>query len=267
MSENLSIQVRAQKVKRVAERLRPFLNRERGAEFSESEIGTAVMGLIEKEFDLMVDDLEDVLTSPGRSEYKSLLNILENRSAPEVAGDLRNEVEIAHAFGDENVFSGYKPFSKQKLAAMIEYLTNRGFDIYTTQLNKLLFYADLHFFDLESVSISGATHLHRPFGPVADQTEPLLKELQVEGRIDILKSPQRSGVRVKSQHGPMADSLSGKEQKLLDWVLSVYGKMSAREISELSHSELGYKYTKPNQPIAYKYAQFLKHRPPRDLFE
>jgi hypothetical protein len=267
MSENTSIEVRAQKVKQVAKQLRPFLIRERDEEFSEAEIGAAVNDLIEKRFDLFVDDLEDVLTTPARDEYKELLSILERHSSLVNARDVENEFQPALAFGDESVFSGHKGFSRKKLAAMIEYLTSKGFDIYTTQLNKLLFYADLHFFDLESVSISGAMHLHRPFGPVADQTDLLLKDLQLEKRIEILKSPVNRGVKIEAKDDLTEKDLTVKERKLLDWVLSIYGRMSSGEISDLSHSEIAYKNTKPNQPIAYSYAKFLKNRPPSDLFK
>jgi len=51
----------------------------------------------------------------------------------------------------------------------------------------------------------------------------------------------------------------------LVWVLETYGNMSSGEISDLSHNELAYKFTRPNQPIAYEYAKFFKYRPPSDL--
>jgi uncharacterized phage-associated protein len=53
------------------------------------------------------------------------------------------------------------------------------------------------------------------------------------------------------------DVLSAQEKKVLDWVSDTYGNMSASEISEFSHLEMAYKFTEPNEPIAYEYGKFF----------
>ena len=57
------------------------------------------------------------------------------------------------------------------------------------------------------------------------------------------------------------------QKKVLDWVSDTYGKMSASEISEFSHLEMAYKFTEPNEPIAYEYGKFFKKLPPRSLVD
>ena len=61
--------------------------------------------------------------------------------------------------------------------------------------------------------------------------------------------------------------LTDDERRLLDWVAMTYGQMSASEISDFSHREMAYKFTEPNEPIAYAYSKFFKHLPPKDLLD
>jgi uncharacterized phage-associated protein len=176
-----------------------------------------------------------------------------------------SEFQPIFDLGEASVFNGQRSFSRNKLGSMVRYLTSKGYDVYKTQLNKLLFYADLAYFDLTGVGISGAVYRNRPFGPVADPVEDLLKELDAKGQLNVITRPDQLGQRITAEMDPANDELASDERRILDWVLETYGKMKSGEISDLSHNELAYKFTKPNQPIAYEYAKFFKHRPPNDL--
>jgi uncharacterized phage-associated protein len=161
------------------------------------------------------------------------------------------------------VFEGHRPFSKAKLAAMMEYLTAKGHHVYKTSLNKLLFYSDLTHFAFHGRGISGAVYYNRPFGPVADPAGPVLSELIRENRINVEPRMQT----LEAVETADINLLSDDEKRVLDWVADTYGHMSASEISELSHREMAYKYTQPNEPIAYAYGKFFKHLPPREMLD
>jgi hypothetical protein len=55
--------------------------------------------------------------------------------------------------------------------------------------------------------------------------------------------------------------LSPEEIETLDWVLTNYGELSTSAISELSHREKAYKFTKQGEHIAYAYAKFFDKLP------
>jgi uncharacterized phage-associated protein len=148
---------------------------------------------------------------------------------------------------------------------MMEYLTGKGHYVYKTSLNKLLFYSDLSFFYLRNHGISGAIYYNRPYGPVADSAEPILSELIREEKVKVI--PRTRSLEAGAGAAESVDILTDEERRVLDWVADTYGDMSASAISDLSHREMAYKYTDPNEPIAYAYAKFLKHLPARDLLD
>ena len=145
----------------------------------------------------------------------------------------------------------------------MEYLTAKGHHIYKTSLNKLLFYSDLTHFYLFGRGMSGAVYYNRPFGPVADPAGPVLGELIRDERVKVDPRMQT----LEAAGDAPAEVLTDEEKKVLDWVADTYGHMSASQISELSHREMAYKYTQPNEPIAYAYGKFFKHLPPKSLLD
>ena len=108
--------------------------------------------------------------------------------------------------------------------------------------------------------MSGAVYHNRPFGPVADPAEDLLKELIGEQKVKVIELTGH----IESVEN-VEETLDQDERQMLDWVLATYGTMGAREISERSHTERPYYDTRPNEPIAYAYAQFLRQLPPKTL--
>ena len=65
------------------------------------------------------------------------------------------------------------------------------------------------------------------------------------------------------QPGPDAavNEPTAPEIETLDWVLENYGKMSAGEITERSHKEKAYRFTKPGEEVVYEYAKFFEKLP------
>jgi uncharacterized phage-associated protein len=263
--EEISTASLSQKIGSIIGRVQRVLSRELGDYVDERLVEDSIRDCVAQKIDRIEEGMLEMFTTPGRREYEELVSMIASRNAvTKAAVEVEEMVQIAQEHGDESVFEGFRTFSKAKMAAMIEHLTAKGHHVYKTSLNKLLFYSDLTYFYLRNQGMSGAVYYNRPYGPVAAPAEPILNELVREGKVNVLErtkmleaAPEKSG----------EDVLTREEKKLLDWIADTYGEMSAGAISDLSHREMAYKFTEPNEPIAYAYGKFLKHLPPKNLLD
>jgi len=255
----------SRKVHDIVGRVQSVMRREKGEDYDPRLIEDSLRTCVANALDRLEESLPEMFTTPGRREFDELAGILErNNAVSKAAVEVEEMVYLAEQFGDTSLFDGYRPFSRTKMAAMIEYLTGKGHHVYKTSLNKLLFYSDLSFFYLRSRGMSGAVYHNRPFGPVADPAGHILNELITDEKVKIVPRTQTLEAATPAK---APEALTEEEKKVLDWVADTYGHMSASEISSLSHREMAYKYTEPNEPIAYAYGKFLKHLPPKDLLD
>ncbi|MEO7674849.1 MAG: Panacea domain-containing protein [Pyrinomonadaceae bacterium] len=253
---NLILDLSARKIDSIVGDVRQFLRTERGIERPDNAIREGIADVLYSKLDLLTEDLREMFTSPQREEVREL----ERRLVSETAASVSMEEEVVTAMA--GVFSGHKDYSAEKLGAMMEYLLSKGRSIYKTNLNKLLFYADLTAYYLRGAGMSGALYLNRPYGPVADPAAEVLDDLIQSGRVTIAERTKHFETT-----GGSLKLLDDEEIKVLDWVIDTYGEMGAGEISDLSHTERAYKDTKANEPIAYAYAQFLRHLPAKTLLD
>jgi uncharacterized phage-associated protein len=250
-------------IDKIVGRVQDVLRRERGEYFDERLVRSAICRCVANRLEALEEGLAEMFTTPGRSEFDEMVAIIEERlPVARAAQAVEEMVHVALEHGDDSVFSGYRLFAKSKMVAMIEYLTAKGQNVYKTSLNKLLFYSDLTSYYLRGHGMTGAVYFNRPFGPVAEEAELTLGELVREGKVSLI---ERTKTYESAAAGEAAAVLSEDDKKLLDWIAETYGSMSASGISELSHREMAYKYTEPNEPIAYAYGKFFKHLPPKDL--
>ena len=68
------------------------------------------------------------------------------------------------------MYTGNRPFNSKKLYELIYLLTreetNNQQKMYPTKMNKLLFYVDFNNYKVFNHSITGASYLRLPYGPV-----------------------------------------------------------------------------------------------------
>ena len=254
---DVTVTVPAEQISRTALRMQEFYSKEYGEELPEWMIVDALAAWLEHRFEAVTEDLEIVLASPGRNETNEFRRYLEE-SMQSVRMEAHAEA-VAQISREEAVFSGNRIFSIEKLAAMAAYISSRGKDIYKTKLNKLLFYSDFVNFYLNGTSISGARYVHLPYGPVPDRYESVLQNLALTGMVEIIKGPGYDVIRAKDE--PITAVLNNKERETIDWVLDNFGQMSASDISEYSHREKAYRFTKSGEYIAYEYAKFFHKLP------
>ncbi len=258
-TDSLSTERLTRKIRDIVQPVKAAIKIETGENYDERVIEDSIKVGLANMLDRIEEDMLRMFVSPERREFQELVVRLERNSAAVV--EAQSEVTEAAA---EGVFAGNRPFSKEKLSAMIAYLTAKGHNVYKTSLNKLLFYSDLSYFYLRNQGISGAVYYNRQFGPVAEQAGPTLDDLTERG---IVKVVPRTQTLESADPVSLSATLTNDEKKVLDWVAETYGPMTASAISDLSHDEKAYKFTRPNEPIAYAYSKFLKKLPPRDLLD
>lgn len=251
----ITFEIPESRLKKLVGELRESIKADCGTEYSESVLRRSVIEWLNKRLDSYLEDACERLTSPSYEDAREFARLLDK------TGDNVVAFSPKHAMSDTDatIFNGYRPFSLEKMAAMVLYLANRTADLYKTKLNKLLFYADFVNYHLHGSSISGSRYVHLPYGPVPDAYEETLETLSHYGVIDLVR--QNSAELIKSGDGQVGDPLTDVERSTMDWVLERYGDCSATQLTEISHREMAYKNTRSGEEIAYEYAKFLAKLP------
>lgn len=273
-TNRFSINVSAHNVDRVVRNVHAFLTHEREIECDESIVRTALVDWTELKSAGIWEQAEEVLTSPHHgAEISEFIRIVELRieesKKPKVY--LPN-TEQPHLFDEkENSLNGFRPFSFDKLSAMIVHLSYRGKNVMPTRLNKLLFYADFSYFHGRNQSISGTGYTKLTHGPIYDGYRNILRFLEKKRQIRIkqIKSKGQDAqiILPKKSYRPSKSILSKVERNLLDWIVQTYDHLSTPELIKMSHREMAYWDTNWRELIDYKYSKNLEYVPPPYLFD
>ncbi len=240
--------------------------REYQQEFPAEHVSLALERWLDQHVDLVLEEVTELLTRPGSDEALEFGRMLERLEAP--AMEVTAETVQATAEDLHPMFSGNRPLSADRLAAMMGHFASKGIELYKTKLNKLLFYADLTGFYLTGRGLSGAHYVNLPYGPVPDRFEDMIDHAASLGVIDAAALPDKDpAIRSIKPGTEMPDVLDDSDRLILDWVAATYGGLSTAATTDLSHEERAYKDTRRGERIAYAYAQFLKKLPPKDLLE
>lgn len=255
-TSTITLEVPESRLRPLVAELRESIKADCGTEYSESALRESVIGWLNTKIDGLFEDAVERLTSPSWEEAREFARMLEK------AEGAKQQSAAATAMGDvamANVFSGRRSFSLEKMAAMVSYIAAKTTDLYKTKLNKLLFYADFVNYQLHGNSISGSRYVHLPYGPVPDGYEDTLETLNHYGVIEIKKL--NSADLIGSGDNPAMQFLTDDERSTLDWVIGEYGSMTASQLTEISHREKAYRFTKTGEEIAYEYSKFFEKLP------
>ncbi|MBU3911162.1 MAG: SocA family protein [Candidatus Omnitrophica bacterium] len=157
-------------------------------------------------------------------------------------------------------YSGFSGFDLDKMINMIVYVTEKTKGVFTTKLNKLLWYIDFLNFKECSKSISGSNYVHLPLGPVPDDYKWIIATAIEDGLIEeeeVILSPESAGIKYTSSVSAEESFFSEKEKKIMDFVIDYFKDYNCSQIKEKSHEEKAYRETKNNEKISYKYAASL----------
>lgn len=262
-TESVLVEIPVDSMERAIKAVGDFYKRETGRAYPEWAIVKAIKNVFEERIEVMSEDISELLTSPSSDESflfrRYLEESLESVQVFDAVSDVPNSRSAA-PHEQSNVFNGFRPFSADRLSAMAGYIASRGKEIYKTKLNKLLFYADFVNYYVNGSSISGSRYVHLPYGPVPESYEALLNSAATSGEIR-LEPAGTDAVLIKPGESDPARILTSEEMATLDWVIDSYGPLSTNAISELSHREKAYRFTKQGECIAYAYAKFFERLP------
>jgi putative zinc finger/helix-turn-helix YgiT family protein len=167
---------------------------------------------------------------------------------------------------EAGIFTGLKDFSPRALMEMMVFYAAKPGGVLKTKLNKLLWYADFTHYRLHGASISGATYVHLLYGPVPDNYGSYLaalcdNETLVSDEIDFgpdAAGEHMVGERLAATREPRADAIPPSAYAVLEAVHRRFRRTGSKEITRLSHEEVGYTATAHKERISYEYAAQLK---------
>ena len=189
---------------------------------------------------------------------RKLDELINNELNPDVRLSLLQSCLSSSQTVDE--YSGFTTFALEKMINMIVYIAEKSGGVFTTKLNKLLWYADFLYFKEYSISISGSSYCHLPLGPVPTDYKWIIAAAIGESLLseeEIIFSREATGTQFRALTSADKSHFSKEEIKIMDFVIHYFRGYNAREIKEKSHKEKAYQETRSNERISYKYAAAL----------
>ena len=147
---------------------------------------------------------------------------------------------------------------ERKLKALILYIATKLKDdplFGYTKLNKVLYFCDFQAYGSLGVSITGATYQRLDFGPAPRGIVPLRRQLEDSGAIAIESAIMPGGYvlrRIVARTMPDTSVFSTREMEIIDSIIAFARTLTASELSELSHREIGWIMTPPYEDIPYR---------------
>jgi hypothetical protein len=209
--------------------------------------------------------LKSLPASPPEKLFELLITQSEIRSRGELSRYAASSLimrladEISETAAAVDAFSGARKFSFGKLSAMVSFFTRRIENICPIKLSHLLFYSDFVNFSIHGRSITGSRYVRESRGPVLYRYESVLKSLWFTGAVQLKNAATDGPIAVGNRSD--IESLPLIELVTMNWVLVNFGSMTAHEISEYSHRECAYRFTRQDDFIAYEYARLLQKLP------
>jgi uncharacterized phage-associated protein len=164
--------------------------------------------------------------------------------------------------GGENTIQ----FDKNKMKHVILFFLERinNFHLGRTKLMKLLYYVDFDNFEKHGKPVTGAKYRKLPLGPVPEEAEDLIKEMEQNGEVEQVKAEvvRKNKVEYK-QHRLISKNakfdpgvFSGSELETIERVAKCWGDATANEMKEASHKETPWAATEDRKVIEYEMAEY-----------
>lgn len=199
-------------------------------------------------------------SSLSPNAHKKLSQRLEEILLAKTPEKIMEVVSFSSKRSIPGALTGYIRFRPEILMEMVVFFASKPGGVLKTKLNKLLWYSDFYHFHKYTVSISGATYIHLPFGPVPDQYELFLYSLMEEKDLICEEKDFGNGLigeNFIAQREIRCEVFSQQALGLLEAIYEVFKTHTSKSISDLSHKEIGYAKTKSGEPISYEYADEL----------
>ena len=183
-----------------------------------------------------------------KNAFEKSLSLKETDTAVMSLNLLRNSFDY-----EQDIYSGFKKFDLDKLIATISFFAQNQPLLYKTKLMKLLWYSDMLFFKENTLSITGLKYVHQQYGPIPYKHSIFLSVMEELGIVE-LEEQEYGDIILPKTSNNFLDKLSKKELETLRTVNSRFLHFKSKDISKLSHTEIGYRNTLMKELISYEYA-------------
>ena len=158
-------------------------------------------------------------------------------------------------------------FQKDKMKHVILYFLEHinNFHLGRTKLMKLLYYVDFDSFEKYGAPVTGAKYRKLPLGPVPDEAEEVISEMEARDEVEQIKAVSYVGGkptqyvqnRLISKNAKFNPSLfTGAEMEVIERVAKVWEDATATAMKEASHKEAPWAGTEDGKTIDYEMAQY-----------
>lgn len=157
-------------------------------------------------------------------------------------------------------------FDRQKFKELVLYMAEKSEidpNFGATKLNKLLFYADFLSYQNTGRPITGCRYQKLQFGPAPRALLPVIKELEQEGRCvsTVRQRMSRRQRRLVATEPADLGLFTADEIALVDEVLEYFWSHNAVDLSDGSHTFIGWKLAEIGEDIPYETALVGNPRP------
>jgi transcriptional regulator with XRE-family HTH domain len=174
------------------------------------------------------------------------IEILHNRStAPNI---ISTELEV------RSIPKESKDKFKQTLLYILNKVGSRP-NVGQTALYKLLYFIDFDYYEKFEEQLIGATYIKNTYGPTPVSFAKLVREMEDEGQLVEVKSKHFGYDQIKYVAAKEADvsCLSGRELKHIDDEIKRLAHMTAKELSELSHTDTPWRVAGDKEILNYEH--------------
>jgi len=158
--------------------------------------------------------------------------------------------------------TGFRRFDQKRFAAVVVWFCRRLGGAWTTQINKLMFYADFLNFKTATVSLTGSAYRKIQRGPVPTDYGHMLEwmeaaELLVCDEVAFPNGDTGYYYRLGAKSKSLDVQFAAHEQTVLEYVAAELGELTAKAISDRSHEEAAWRNTEDKKIISYREAMSL----------
>ncbi len=223
-------------------------------EMPSEAVGKTLGSIMESEvFMLYVKSSRYQLSEAEYEKIHAKLNNVINRDFEANRAALRFNCE------KRSSLNGYAPQSYEKIKNVILFYIKELGSIFSTKMNKLLFYTDFYSYKTRGVGITGLAYRAIQFGPVPIKWNVLYSLIEgVETEIVPFNNGNAGERLLTSEHANLS-ALTSKELEILNTIIEKFANCTSTEISAISHKEDAWiNYYGKSQAIDYSEAFTLR---------
>jgi len=200
-------------------------------------------------FEAFVEEARNMLAD---AEYRKIKKKIE-----EVKTKTSDGVVWSMVFGKfcRSSFNGFTPQSLSKLKNMMLFFIERTGGVFTTMMNKLLFYSDFLSYRSLGVGMSGLAYKAIQFGPAPEHWDKIYSLVDDISQEEVECANGNVGVRLTSKMPYDNSCFTDEQRSVLETVCATFKNDTPTSISKRSHNEDGWKDNEREHTlIDYKYA-------------